>query len=89
MTDRAIVVTADELQALVRQAVREELSRQPANTQTVEWIGPDEVARMTGYARRYVAELVRKHGLPAEKVGRKLRFRRSDVEKWMRERDHG
>ena len=40
-----------------------------------------------GYARRSIPGLVRKRGLPCHPIGRKLRFRRDEVDAWVRE--HG
>lgn len=81
-------VDADELRAvlapLVAEGVAQALAANAAPTS--EWLSADEVAVLTGYNRRTVPGLVRLHGLPCHPVGRKLRFRRVEVERWVRDR---
>lgn len=79
---RVVVVGADELKSMIREAVRSALDA--ASERSDEWLGPDEVASLLGYKRSYVSELVRRRGLPAHRIGnRHLRFRRSEVLEWM------
>ena len=85
MSDLAAALRAI-VEPVLRQVVREELAilvQKPANDGGA-WMDADEVASLVGCKRRRVAELVRRQGLPcAGSVGRKLRFRRAEVERWM------
>lgn len=75
-----IVVDANELSAIVQEAVEKAVSERP---RIAEWLGPEDVAGMTGYQKSYISELVRHRGLPCHRAGRKMRFRRSEVREWM------
>lgn len=53
--------------------------------ETEEYMGTGEVARMLGMHTNTVAKLVKKKLLPAERPGlRRLRFKRADVEAYLR-----
>lgn len=43
----------------------------------------DDVARMLGVDRPAVYQLVRRYGLPARKLKRKLLFHKEEVERWL------
>lgn len=82
-----IVMSPAELAKIVRAVVREELGA--ANSNESEWLDRDGVATLTGYAPSYISELVRRRGLPCVRIGRKMRFRRAEVERWAKERGNG
>jgi excisionase family DNA binding protein len=54
------------------------------------WMTAEEAATYLGYVRRTIYELVREKDLPHKRIGRTLRFRRSDLDRWIEEqtRDH-
>ena len=83
MTALAVTLTVEELRALVRAAVREELSANAppgADVMTAEEAG--KVLRLhPAVVRRYV----RTQGLPAHRVGSEYRFRRSEILAWLEE----
>lgn len=84
-----IGIDLDALDALVQRAADTAVQRALAAVvpPEQEWLDAAAVARLTGYARRSVPGLVRLRGLPCHPIGRKLRFRRKEVERWMKE--HG
>jgi len=47
------------------------------------WLSVDDVAAYLGIRRGTVYKWIERHGLPARKVGRLLKFRRTDVDRWM------
>ena len=87
MSEHMVTMTRSELSELVVDAVKEAMSA--IEVRGEEWMTPDEVARLTGYCRTYISQLVRYKGLPAHVLGRKQRFRRSDVMQWMESRRSG
>lgn len=86
MTDpaRVVVVTADELRQLVREAVRAELAARP-NVDD-DWIDQRTVARMLCVKPATIPGYVKREGLPAHRGGRFYTFRRSEVIAWMEAR---
>jgi hypothetical protein len=47
------------------------------------WLSVDDVAAYLGIKRGTVYKWIERYGLPAKKVGRLLKFRRAEVERWM------
>lgn len=78
--DNAIEFVLKKIDEIVRKVVREELSL--STPSAGEWMGRDDVAQFLGYKSAYISELVRRRGLPCHRIGRKMRFRRSEVEDW-------
>lgn len=76
------VLTDEELATLLAKAgelgAARALASRPANHS--EWIGDDEVAAITGYAVAYVRKL---RDLPVHRVGRKRRYRRSEIDAYI------
>lgn len=84
---KLVVVDLEELRALVRTEV--EAAVRAAGAATSDWLTADQVADLFGYRRKYVPELVRRHGLPAHQPsgrGGRLSFRRAEVEAWAAKR---
>lgn len=77
---------------LVRQAVREELAHaQPANTVAgpePEYLKSKDVAKRLSCSIRQVQKMAAE-GMPHIFVGREMRFRPADVEKWSARRKGG
>lgn len=74
-----IVVTPDELRELVRDAVRAELDAREAQESGGEYLDAAATAKLLKVNRRTVTKLVSNGTLPAARLGRLYRFRRSDV----------
>jgi len=53
------------------------------------WLSVDDVATYLGIRRGTVYKWVERLGLPARKVGRLLKFRRSEVDDWVERRSAG
>ena len=77
-----VVVTASELRAIVRDAVREALAGTPVSTPE-DWLDAGDAAAILRVHRRTVAKMAMAGTLPATRIGRLLRFRRSDVEAYL------
>jgi hypothetical protein len=85
--ERVIDVTVGELKELLSQMLRK-ASNAPAPEEASEsdWIGTKEFTRITGYCAASAKNL-EKRGLKVYRPSKgKLRFRRSEVEEWMRTR---
>lgn len=78
---RTIVVTPDELRAIIR----DELARATPATPD-EWMTSEEVAKMLGVKRTTLPALVTRERLPCYRPGKGYTFRRSEVEAWLVER---
>lgn len=78
-----VMLSADELAQLVRDAVRAELGA--AVIAAREILTRDEAAELLQVHPQVVLRLVRSDGLPASKVGPQYRFKRADVLKWFEE----
>ena len=76
----AVTLTVDELRALVREAVRDEVSR---TTEESEILTRDDAAALLQVHPVMVTRYVRKEGLPAIPLGREWRFRRSEILAWL------
>jgi excisionase family DNA binding protein len=78
-----VVLTKEQVETLLEEvAVRAARLVAAERTMDGEWVDREGVAGMLGYRPSYVSELVRRHGLPCHRVGRKMRFRRREVEAW-------
>ena len=51
------------------------------------WLSVDEVAEYLGIKRFTVYKWVQRLDLPARKIGRLLRFRKSEIDTWMEQQD--
>ena len=51
------------------------------------WLSVDEVAEYLGIKRFTVYKWVQRLGLPVKKIGRLLRFRKSEIDKWIENQD--
>ena len=47
------------------------------------WLSVDEIGEYLGIGRDTVYAWLKKHGLPARRVGRLWKFRRTEVDEWM------
>ena len=78
-----VLVTADELEQLVRKAVRAELEARGGEEAT--FLNRAEVAKLLNTSEKTVFRLIRQ-GLPAEKLGAEWRFERAKVLEFIRTR---
>lgn len=82
---RVVVLEADELAELVENAVRRALdarSSEPA-PEPSEWLDTRGAAELLGVSSRTVSNYARSGALPSSRIGRLLRFRRSDLEAFL------
>ena len=49
------------------------------------WVDADQVAAHLGVRKTSIYRWVEKEGLPAQRVGRLLRFKLSEVDEWVRQ----
>lgn len=84
VSPRLVLVDLDDLTALVREAVRAELSAVPADQS--EYLDARKLAELLGVARTTVPQLVKREGLPTIRLGRAYRFRRAEVVAWLEAR---
>lgn len=67
----------DAIKAAVLQALAEQQTVTPS-----EWLDEESAAALVGMERRYLA----RHGCPRHKIGRTVRYRRSEVLAWFEAR---
>lgn len=79
-----IVIDRDELVAIIREAVRQELTGTPAIES--KYLDAEELAKLLGVARSSIPQLVKREGLPTIRLGRLYRFRRNEVIEWLEAR---
>lgn len=77
-----VVISADALRQLVREAVREELASGVASA-AGDVLTRVQVAELLQVHPQVVTRYVRARGLKGTKIGRDWRFRRSDVNAWL------
>lgn len=75
---RVVVVDVDELAAIVEAAVERALEAR-ASTDPVEWLDANGAAELLGVHRRTITKMAKRGELRAARIGKLLRFRRSDV----------
>lgn len=75
-----VVLEVEQLRSLIREAVRAELAnvRQPE-----EWLDVKGAAEYLGLCREYLCKLARRGEIPASRLGRDWRFRRSELDAHM------
>jgi hypothetical protein len=81
-----VIVAPADLERMIRDAVLRALADRdvkPANDPAVDWIDADEAARLLGCCRGY---LRRVRGLPRHGSPRSPRYRRSEIEAFLRDR---
>jgi excisionase family DNA binding protein len=76
-------LTMDELRTLVQGAVADALRDKSED----EWLTREAVAAMFGVHPKTVSRLVRRKLLQGTRVGRVLRFRRKEVDRYMARKD--
>ncbi len=84
-----VVVHPDELRALVRDAVREAIADRPAATSAAEWLDTASAAALLGVNPRTITKRAAAGEIPASRIGKLWRFRRSDLERLLVGSDEG
>lgn len=86
MADPVLVLslTPEQLRTMIADAVRDALgdAMRPAST----WIDETEAANLLGYSVGYLPAAVRRYAIPHARAGRHYRFRRAELEEWLRDR---
>lgn len=85
-TSLVVTLTRAQLEELVESAVRRVLDARPAAAPADEWLDTDAAATLLGVHPRTVQKLVAREGLPAHRIGRLYRLRRTEVVEWLGKR---
>lgn len=80
MSDLAVTLTVAQLQAVVRQAVRDEIDARPTASDVIT---RDEAAALLKVHPKVVVRYVTRDGLPAKRLGKEWRFLRSEILRWL------
>ena len=80
-----IVTTPEELENLIKTSVRKALSEQQAPAEQDKLFSIDEAAEFLNLARQTLYGFTSKRLIPFIKRGKKLYFRKSELEKWLSE----
>lgn len=48
------------------------------------WLSVDEVSNHVGVCRDTVYKWIEKHGMPAHRIGRLWKFKKAEVDEWVR-----
>ena len=83
MNKPAFTLTVDELRAVIAEEVARVLADRATTSAPPDWLGPDAAAEIIGVIPRTLARMVQRKEIPASRVGRKLRFRRSDLDAYL------
>ena len=79
-----VLLTAAELMALIRKAVREEMAA--GNVGAADVLTRNEAAELLRIHPMMIPRHVKRDGLPGIKVGNEWRFYRADVLEWLESR---
>ncbi|HVA98083.1 MAG TPA: helix-turn-helix domain-containing protein [Bacteroidia bacterium] len=85
---KIIVTTKDELQEIIHESVKSAISEQNTQQQSEEldkMMSLKEVAIFLNLAQQTVYGFTSKQQIPFVKKGKKLYFRKSELEKWLME----
>lgn len=78
-----IVMDPDDLESMIRSAVRAELEEWDGDTETQAWLSPQQTAEIAGVSTRTIRSWISRGVLPATKHGRIVRIRRADLDAYM------
>jgi excisionase family DNA binding protein len=84
---KLIVTTSDELENLIQNSVRKAMSEQAGKTETpkTEFLNLKEAAQYLNLANQTIYGLTSKNEIPFLKRGKKLYFKKSELENWINE----
>ncbi|WP_157069752.1 helix-turn-helix domain-containing protein [Sandaracinus amylolyticus] len=80
---RIVVVTTEELAALLESAVRRALDSLEGRSAALEWLDAAAAAELLRVHPRTIGKLVRQQGLPAHRIGKLYRFERRELLAWI------
>ncbi len=79
MSTPLVVLSPEELRAIVREEIRAALDVQPPRDEPGEWIDAREAAKILNVCAKSVTNMAARGTLRSSRIGRMLRFKRSDV----------
>jgi excisionase family DNA binding protein len=84
---KLIVTTSDELENLIQISVRKAMSEQAEKTETPKtgFLNLKEAANYLNLAKQTIYGLTSKNEIPFLKRGKKLYFKKSELENWINE----
>ena len=87
---KLIVTTSEELENLIQTCFRKALIEQTGKTETfkTEFLNLKEAASFLNLASQTIYGLTSKRGIPFLKRGKKLYFKKSELENWINEGKH-
>jgi excisionase family DNA binding protein len=77
-----MTLTVDEFRALVREAAAEAVQKASA-APAREVMTLEEAGELLGFHAKVLAKKVEELGIPAHRIGREWRFRRSELLEWL------
>ena len=84
---KVIVTTSDELESLIQNCFRKAMSEQTGKSETpkTEFLNLKEAAQYLNLANQTIYGLTSKNEIPFLKRGKKLYFKKSELENWINE----
>jgi excisionase family DNA binding protein len=84
---KVIVTTSDELESLIQNCFRKAMSEQTRKSETskTEFLNLKEAAQYLNLANQTIYGLTSKNEIPFLKRGKKLYFKKSELENWINE----
>jgi len=84
---KVIVTTSDELENLIQNCFRKAMSEQTDKSETLktEFLNLKEAAKYLNLANQTIYGLTSKNEIPFLKRGKKLYFKKSELENWINE----
>ena len=77
-------LTADELKDIIRQEVKQAVSQvEPSRPAPNEFLTVEEAGQLLSYSQAGIYGLISKRELPFYKKGKRVYFKRSEIEKWV------
>jgi excisionase family DNA binding protein len=87
MSDPLIVMSRAELATLIRSEVTSSVRLVLAErVEQSDWMDLDGAAEMLGYTREHVARLAKAGKIPSHRIGKPLRFLRSELDAFVRQK---
>jgi excisionase family DNA binding protein len=87
MSDPLIVMSREELATLIRSEVTSSVRLVLAErVEQSDWMDLDGAAEMLGYTREHVARLAKAGKIPSHRIGKPLRFLRSELDAFVRQK---
>ena len=88
--DKIILTTQGELESLIHSSVRKALNEQADKPETsiTEFLNLKDAAKYLNLAPQTIYGLTSKNGIPFLKRGKKLYFKKSELENWINEGKH-